>query len=90
MFDSGFLHSSVTPVVHTIFNIKGKTHSYFGGAMLEHRLKELLKEDNPNHTNSITNALIKDIIGKILKALTRKQFETFFSNEENIEKMKAK
>jgi len=57
---------------------------------LEHRLKELLKEDNPNHTNSITNALIKDIIGKILKALTRKQFETFFSNEENIEKMKAK
>jgi len=77
-------------VVQTIFTIKGKKHSYFGGAALEQDLKAQMKLENPGNEKYITNTLIKDVICKVLKTLSRKQFDAFFATEESIEKMKQK
>lgn len=65
-------------------------HSYFGSAKLEQKIIEYLKEDNPEHHDLITNDLVQQVVPKILKVLTRKQFESFFKSEDNIVKMKAK
>ena len=58
--------------------------------MLEQKVKERLKLENQANRNQISDNLVKEVIAKILKALTRKQFETFFGSEENIQKMKDK
>lgn len=84
------MHTSVSAVIHTIYSVEGMGHSYFGSAKLEHKIAEYLKEDNPEHHDLITNELVQQVIPKVLKVLSRKQFETFFKSEENIAKMKAK
>jgi actin-related protein 10 len=90
IIDCGFIHTSVAAVIHTIFSIEGMSHSYFGSAKLEHKIIEYLKEDNVDHHDLITTELVQQVIPKILKVLSRKQFESFFKSDENITKMKAK
>ena len=90
IIDWGFLHTSISVVWHAIYTIEGNGHSYIGGASLEHRVKELLKEDNKEKSQLITPELVSKVIPMALKVLTLPQFEKFFSEEENIEKMKNK
>jgi actin-related protein len=61
-----------------------------GSATLEHRVKAMLKEDNKENEDKVTPELAKIVIPRVLKVLTRPQFEKFFSSEENIQKMKDK
>ena len=52
-------------------------------------MKSLLKEDNKDSEELVTSKLVKDVIAKSLKVLTRDQLKNFFETEENIMKMKS-
>ena len=88
--DSGFMHTSVSIVWQTVFTIQGLKHEYMGASNLEHKVKQLLYEDNPEQHEKITTKAIKDVMCKWLRVLTRQQNTKFNETEENITKMKQK